>query len=409
MSRPVAFLKRAAAFSHRWVNAYFESDRFEAPTIPHVSVETTNICNAKCVFCANPVMERRKQPLSMEHFEKFVGGFVAMGGTEIDFNATIGEPTLDPHLIERARLLHKIPHIQNIGFVTTLQWLHKHPLDAFFDCGITWLAVSCTLSGREKYLEFFGVDCYEQMLDNLITLLEENRRRGGRDFFYCGDDYNRSIHGGSGASAGRSANPRGDRRQRQPPRCLVSLPRLWAARLAVSRLRPCSRTPRTCAGGPEALSRFYHEDHKSIGASWVTREDREREMEDYVHYLDLLHEQLFELIELIDRASVRLVVLGFSQGAATAARWAVRSRVDVDHLVLWGAATPPERDDDTALAPLKAMRVTLVGGSRDALFPESAREEQRTRLRRNGVTFSELTFAGEHRLDDETLPRLAAS
>ena len=160
---------------------------------------------------------------------------------------------------------------------------------------------------------------------------------------------------------------------------------------------------------PEALSRFYHEDHKSIGASWVTREDREREMEDYVHYLDLLHEQLFELIELIDRASVRLVVLGFSQGAATAARWAVRSRVDVDHLVLWGAATPPERDDDTALAPLKAMRVTLVGGSRDALFPESAREEQRTRLRRNGVTFSELTFAGEHRLDDETLPRLAAS
>ena len=179
MSRPVAFLKRAAAFSHRWVNAYFESDRFEAPTIPHVSVETTNICNAKCVFCANPVMERRKQPLSMEHFEKFVGGFVAMGGTEIDFNATIGEPTLDPHLIERARLLHKIPHIQNIGFVTTLQWLHKHPLDAFFDCGITWLAVSCTLSGREKYLEFFGVDCYEQMLDNLITLLEENRRRGG--------------------------------------------------------------------------------------------------------------------------------------------------------------------------------------------------------------------------------------
>ncbi|GMR23247.1 MAG: hypothetical protein BMS9Abin37_1659 [Acidobacteriota bacterium] len=63
-------------------------------------------------------MERRKQPLSMEHFEKFVGGFVAMGGTEIDFNATIGEPTLDPHLIARARLLHKIPHIQNIAYGT---------------------------------------------------------------------------------------------------------------------------------------------------------------------------------------------------------------------------------------------------------------------------------------------------
>ena len=157
---------------------------------------------------------------------------------------------------------------------------------------------------------------------------------------------------------------------------------------------------------PEALSRFYHEDHKSIGASWMTREDREREMEDYIRYLDLLHEQLFELI---DRASVRLVVLGYSQGAATAARWAVRGRVDVDHLVLWGAATPPELDDDTALAALRAIRVTLVGGSRDALFPERAREEQRSRLRGHGVPFSELSFEGGHRLDDATLLRLAAS
>jgi predicted esterase len=157
---------------------------------------------------------------------------------------------------------------------------------------------------------------------------------------------------------------------------------------------------------PEALSRFYHEDHKSVGASWMTKDDRESEMEDYVRYLDLLHEQFFEVI---DRASVRLVVLGFSQGAATAARWAVRGRVDVDHLVLWGAAVPPELDDDTALAPLKTMRVTLVGGERDALFPESAREEQRARLGRHGVTFSEQSFAGGHRLDDETLLRLAAS
>lgn len=157
---------------------------------------------------------------------------------------------------------------------------------------------------------------------------------------------------------------------------------------------------------PEALSRFYHEDHKSVGASWMTKDDRESEMEDYVRYLDLLHEQFFELV---DRAAVRLVVLGFSQGAATAARWAVRGCVDVDHLVLWGAALPPELDDDTALAPLKTMRLTLVGGDRDALFPESAREEQRLRLRRHGVPFSELSFAGGHRLDDETLLRLAAS
>lgn len=157
---------------------------------------------------------------------------------------------------------------------------------------------------------------------------------------------------------------------------------------------------------PEGLSRFYHEDHERVGASWMTREDREREMEDYVRYLDLLYGQVFELVP---RSSVRLVVLGFSQGAATAARWAVRGCAEVDHLVLWGAALPPELDDRASLEPLAGVRITLVAGTRDRLFVEQAREEQRSRLRRHGVSFSELDFDGGHRLDDETLLELAAS
>ena len=155
---------------------------------------------------------------------------------------------------------------------------------------------------------------------------------------------------------------------------------------------------------PEGLSRFYHEDHKQVGASWMTREDRVNEMDDYVRYLDLVHEQLSEVL---GSDALRMVVLGYSQGAATAARWAVRGRANVSHLVLWGAALPPELDDDDSLAPLKGMRVTLVAGSRDRLFPESARDEQRARLSRHGVSFSELGFDGGHRLDDDTLLQLA--
>ena len=164
--------------------------------------------------------------------------------------------------------------------------------------------------------------------------------------------------------------------------------------------------PRRVLVAPEGLSRFYHEDHERIGASWMTREDREREMGDYVRYLDLVHEQLFEVL---GSASVRVVVLGYSQGAATAARWAVRGRANVGHLVLWGAAAPPELDDEASLAPLATMRVSLVSGSRDELFPESARAEQRSRLGRHGVAFTEVSFDGGHRLDDKTLLTLAAS
>lgn len=164
--------------------------------------------------------------------------------------------------------------------------------------------------------------------------------------------------------------------------------------------------PRRLLVAPEGLSRFYLEGHQQVGASWMTREDREREMEDYIRYLDLVYDQIFELVE---RASIRLVVLGFSQGAATASRWTVRGQADVDHLILWGAALPPELDDETSLAPLRSMQVTLVSGARDELFPESAREEQRSRLQVHGVPFSELGFDGGHRLDDDTLVRVAAA
>ena len=161
--------------------------------------------------------------------------------------------------------------------------------------------------------------------------------------------------------------------------------------------------PRRLLVAPEALSRFYHEDHKRIGASWMTREDRDVEMEDYVRYLDLLHDQLFGVVE---RDRLELRVLGYSQSAATAARWAVRGRAKIDHLVLWGSPLPPELGTE-AVATLRETRLTLVGGSRDEFFTAKVWEDERTRLRALGLVFDELHFEGGHRLDDDTLRALA--
>jgi len=114
----------------------------------------------------------------MELFTKLVDEMAAAGWTQIDFNVVIGDPLLDKRLLERARYVNRHPQFQTNGFVTTLQWLHLHDIDEFFDCGFTWLAVSTTLSGRETYMEFFGVDKYDQMLSNLKLLLTENNKRG---------------------------------------------------------------------------------------------------------------------------------------------------------------------------------------------------------------------------------------
>ena len=157
---------------------------------------------------------------------------------------------------------------------------------------------------------------------------------------------------------------------------------------------------------PEGLSRFYHEDHRSIGASWMTREDRDHEMADYIRYLDLLKDQLFDALPA---SRLRLLLLGFSQGVATATRWAVRGTASVDALIAWGDALPPEVDDEPYLSRLRELNLVCVRGARDKLFTEQAQGKHRERLERLGLTYRDVRFDGGHRLDDDTLRELAAT
>ncbi|HEX7024003.1 MAG TPA: hypothetical protein VF187_04210, partial [Gemmatimonadales bacterium] len=84
---------------------------------------------------------------------------------------------------------------------------------------------------------------------------------------------------------------------------------------------------------PEALSRSYHEEKgaRRVGASWMTKEDRDVEIEDYVRYLDLLADQVIRALP----GKPRVEIHAFSQGTATACRWVAFGRpAGVDRLML---------------------------------------------------------------------------
>ena len=65
-----------------------------------IYIEGTNICNAKCVFCAYPQMDRPKQTMSMDHFRS-VERWAALGGDEADLTPIVGDPFVDKHILER--------------------------------------------------------------------------------------------------------------------------------------------------------------------------------------------------------------------------------------------------------------------------------------------------------------------
>ncbi|SHK49700.1 alpha/beta hydrolase [Hymenobacter psychrotolerans] len=157
---------------------------------------------------------------------------------------------------------------------------------------------------------------------------------------------------------------------------------------------------------PEGLSRFYLQGTGGrVGASWMTREDRLTEIDDYVGYLNQLAASVLAAVP----ADVRVTVLGFSQGAATVSRWLARAAFRPARLVLWAGAFPPDIDFSVASHLLQDLPVTLVCGDEDEFIKPEDVEKQRQFLQQLGVEPQVIGFAGRHTLHPGVLQQLAAS
>jgi predicted esterase len=162
---------------------------------------------------------------------------------------------------------------------------------------------------------------------------------------------------------------------------------------------------------PEGLSRFYldHADgtYERVGASWMTRDERESEIADQVAYLDAV---LSETMRGLDD-SPRIVGFGFSQGGATITRWIDRSPLlaeraqHVDRLILWGSA-PPE-DLDLTDSWLKKADLTLVVGTEDSYATPERMAGHEALLVDANIPFKRVNYSGGHRIIPKVLSSLA--
>ena len=155
-----------------------------------------------------------------------------------------------------------------------------------------------------------------------------------------------------------------------------------------------------CIVAPEGLSRFYVDgldEHEEVGASWMTREARDDEIADYLRFLDAT------IQALADEPPSSVQVLGFSQGAATASRWALLGDTAVDRLILWGGAPAQDLDLAAHAAALRSMDVMLVAGTRDPYVSPERRGAVHRRLLSHDIPLTIHTFEGGHRIDSSML------
>lgn len=150
---------------------------------------------------------------------------------------------------------------------------------------------------------------------------------------------------------------------------------------------------------PEGLNKFYA---KGFGgkpaASWMTSEMREYEIRDYIHYLDTLYRELPVHVDSCD-----IILLGFSQGVATATRWFHHTTNRVDRLVLFAGEVAAELREP--LSPkLTTVPITYVTGDNDRLIsPEKLTE---VKLFMRSLNAQIIEFSGGHELHPDALKKL---
>ncbi|MBP9152444.1 MAG: esterase, partial [Flavobacteriales bacterium] len=125
---------------------------------------------------------------------------------------------------------------------------------------------------------------------------------------------------------------------------------------------------------PEGLSRFYVDGLAGrVGASWMTKEDREEEIKDQSNYINAV---LKDVGVDPSNTSYRFIVLGFSQGTAAAVRWLANNGIRPSQLVLWAGSFPHDVDAIEKSDIFKNLPVHFVYGDEDQFLKDVNIEEK---------------------------------
>jgi predicted esterase len=163
-----------------------------------------------------------------------------------------------------------------------------------------------------------------------------------------------------------------------------------------------------CVIAPEGLSRFYLSElqesgfrgNDKVGATWMTKENRLTDIENYITYLnEIFYKEIPPSIKSIS-------VLGFSQGAATASRWVMANKINFNRLILWAGAFPPDMNFDEGKEVLRSKEVVQVYGINDPFINTQRLTELATLNTKLGIMPTTVTFDGKHEIDEATLLRL---
>lgn len=154
---------------------------------------------------------------------------------------------------------------------------------------------------------------------------------------------------------------------------------------------------------PEGMHRFYLNGTSGrVGASWMTKEARLDDISDNLTFLN----SLYSIFEKQNKFKQK-VLLGFSQGGATAARWHEQGEFKASTFILWASVFPPDLQLPKNVSQFNRSKNYFVAGNEDPYYTEENILEMQEHLISEDLNFSTIRYQGGHTIEGNSLLKLA--
>lgn len=142
---------------------------------PEVRIETTNLCNAKCIMCPRDELTRPKATISYEHCRNLINQADELGAELISLFG-YGEPLIDTSLGA------KVLYCTGLGlktFITTnASLLSNWRANQLIENGLTMIRFSVHGLNRETYENVHVGLNFSKVMENIDNFLDLNTRAG---------------------------------------------------------------------------------------------------------------------------------------------------------------------------------------------------------------------------------------
>jgi predicted esterase len=155
---------------------------------------------------------------------------------------------------------------------------------------------------------------------------------------------------------------------------------------------------------PEGMHRFYLNGTSGrVGASWMTKEARLDDISDNINFLNTLYSNFSK-----QKIFKTKVLLGFSQGGATAARWHEQGNLNASHFILWASIFPPDLSLPENKSKFSESQNYFIVGDKDEYYNEEHISKMKNYLLENNLPFETICYDGNHSIQIDCLEQLTS-